>query len=79
MTDLNRDAIELGSLRTPTSAAIELVGGTFLFSLRLSLLQEIDQVAAMHENGSSVIDGAKPCLDPTPNGIRMQVKQIGNL
>ena len=76
---LNLDAIEERAPRSPASATVELIGFAFLFSLCLSLFKEIDQVAAMHENGSSVIDGAKPCLDPTPNGIRMQVKQIGNL
>jgi hypothetical protein len=79
VTDLNLDAIEHGSLRTPASAAIKLVGSAFLFALRLPRIQKIDQVAAMHENRPAIIDGAKPSLDPSPNRVRMEVKQIGKL
>ena len=68
-----------GSLRAPASAAIELVSRAFLFPVRLSRIQEIDQIAAVHEHRSMVIDGAKPCPDPSPNGVRMEVKQVGNL
>jgi len=75
----NLDAIEQGAPRAPTSAAIEFVSSAFLFALGLSRIQEIDQVAAMHEDRSAVIHGAEPCPYPSPNGVPMEVKQIGNL
>ena len=68
-TDTDLDAIEQRMLWSPTSATIELVDRAFLFSVRLSRVQEIDQIAAVHQHRSTVVDGAKPCLDPSPNGV----------
>jgi hypothetical protein len=66
-------------LRPSASTAIELVGFAFLLPAGLPRVEESDQVAAMDQHRSTVIDGEKPCLEPPPDRVSVQFEQIGDL
>ena len=77
--DLKFDTAKARTLRASAAEAKELVSGAFLFPCCLPHIQEIDEVAAMDKNGSAVIQGDKSCLQPPPDCVRMQVKELGDL